>query len=230
MPGTRRWSERILLLVNLAVANAVAALWIVTFLQPGAIGKEASEVASGAASSYRDVIIALQTPSAWLAFLGSIILLMWNISWLVRRRTRPEEKAWVISDSASGPVRIHREAIESGVRSAGETLPQITRLRVQVLILQSNQVQVTGHFHCAEGQDHLQASEQLRQAMVARFGELVRVSDGVQVEFELEFQGFLGKLDKNAPEPTKPEEEDAVPFRGPQYPIDDDSPATGRNP
>jgi hypothetical protein len=47
---------------------------------------------------------------------------------------------------------------------------------------------------------------------------MVRPADGARIEFDLEFQGFAGKLGKKAevPPPEPP------PFTGPKYPIDDD--------
>ena len=112
------------------------------------------------------------------------------------------------------------------MRLAGEALPEITRLRVLLDRPTQKRLRIVGQFSCAEGQDHLGGSQRLRQALEQRFGELVRLSDGARVEFELEFQGFAGKLAKNAgevpraePAATAPEPE---PFRGPQYPIDEE--------
>jgi len=210
MPAKRRWSERILLVTNLAVANVVAGLWIAAFLQP-----------------YPLLAMPMQATAAWLAFFGSVGLLLWNFSWLVRRRTDTVPSNWIVSETSAGPVRVAREAIEAGLRLVGEALPEITRLRVQVGLLSSKRIGVTGQFYCADGQNHLAASQRLRRAMLARFAELVRLGDGAKAELELEFQGFFGKLDKNAPEP--PEPEDPMNFRGPQHPIDDDpSDAGGR--
>jgi len=211
-----------LLITNLAVANGVACLWIMTFLQPGVVADGVDP------SDERVARMSLQSPTAWLAFLGSLGLLLWNFSWLVRRRTDAVPSNWVVSESSGGPVRIAREAIETGLRVAGEMLPEITRLRVQVRLTAGKRVFVTGQFHCAEGQNHLAGSQRLRSALLERFAELVQLADGQQAELQLEFQGFLGKLDKNAPAP--PEPEDPMTFRGPQYPIDDDPADTGGRP
>jgi hypothetical protein len=222
MAAKRRWSERMLLVSNLAVANMVAALWIAAFLQPGVLGSELGPQNAAIAGSNRAMVMPLQTPAAWLAFFGSVALLLWNFSWLVRRRPGDLPNNWVISETAAGPVRVAREAIETGLRSAGESLPEITRLRVQVKLPSQKRIVITGQFHCADGQNHLTGSQRLRQALLERFGELVRLSDGTRAELELEFQGFFGKLDKNAAGLPEPEPEDPAPFRGPQYPIDDE--------
>lgn len=223
MAAKRRWSERMLLVGNLTVANAVAALWIATFLQPSVLGTDLGTQATELSGTNRAMVLPLQTPVAWLAFFGSVGLLLWNFSWLVRRRPGELPSNWIVSETAAGPVRVAREAIESGLRAAGEELPEITRLRVQVKLSSNKRVLITGQFYCADGQNHLAGSQRLRQAMLDRFAELVRLSEGTRAELELEFQGFFGKLGKNAPEPPAPEPEpEGEPFRGPQYPIDDE--------
>ena len=217
MAAKRSFAERLLVVVNITVANGVAALWIATFLQPGLLG-------SGLATPVRVLMMPLNTVAAWAAFLGAVALLLWNFAALVRRRDRPQQSNWVLSEGPNGRVRVSREAIEAGLRVAGESLAEITRVRVHLVVIQKR-LQVVGQFTCAEGQDHLAGSDRLRAALSQRFFELVRMADGNGVEFQLEFQGFAGKLDKNkaavpevvAAEPdTEPE-----PFRGPQYPIDD---------
>jgi len=209
-----------LLVTNLTVANVVAGIWIATFLQPSVLGAELATDVGGDVP--RALVMPLQTPAAWLGFLGSVGLLLWNFSWLVRRRTGAVPSNWIVSETSAGPVRVAREAIETGLRLAGEALPEITRVRVQVQLPSSKRVVVTGQFHCAEGQNHLAASQRLRQALLDRFAELVKLADGAKAELQLEFQGFLGKLDKNAPEPPAVAEPEPEQFRGPQYPIDDD--------
>ena len=118
-----------------------------------------------------------------------------------------------------------REALENGLRTAGEALPEITRLRVQVDTRAPKRLLVVVMFQCAEGTNNLAASQRLRQALVDRFGEMVRPLDGGHPEFDLEFQGFAGKLGKKAAEIPPPE--DPAPFTGPKYPIDDDSSLSG---
>ena len=203
-----------LLIVDLVVANGVAAVWIATFVQPATLGEAPAE------ETRRVAHVPLDTTMSWLTFLAAVALLLWNFAWLVRRREGPPPSNWVISETGSGPVRVAREAIEAALRTAGEALPEITRVRVQVDHSAQKRILVTGQFHCAEGQDHLNASQRLRRAMLDRFGELVRLGDGRRAEFELEFQGFFGKVDKRAG--AVPPPEDATPFTGPQYPIDDD--------
>jgi hypothetical protein len=213
MAARRRYTGRILLVVNLAVVNGVAATWIAAFLQPAVLGAPQD--------GERAVLLPLNTPSAWLAFFAAIGLLLCNFAYLVRRREPEIDDGWIHSAGAAGPVRVAREAVEAGLRAAGEALPEVTRLRVQVRADAPKKLRVLGQFTCAEGQDHHGGSERLRRAMEARFQELVRLSDGTRVEFELEFQGFAGKLGKNAPEVPPAASDEPEPFRGPRYPIDD---------
>ncbi|MFN3240388.1 MAG: hypothetical protein ACE37K_02620 [Planctomycetota bacterium] len=218
MAARRRFSERLLLVVNVAVANGVAALWIATFLQPRVLGNDLGPIPS----EHRMLLMPLQTPAAWIALFLAVGLLLWNFAYLVRRREDGLPDHWILSESSTGPVRVAREAVEMGLRLAGEALPEVTRLRVQVHRPNQKRLRIVGQFTCAEGQDHLLGSQRLRQALELRFGELVRVTDGMRAEFELEFQGFAGKLAKNAPEVPKATPAEPEPFRGPQYPIDED--------
>ncbi len=223
MPGYRpssAWSvqNRLLLATNLFVANGAAAVAVLAFVRPGFVGLDAGSLQQ--VLPERVVVISLETNTAWGLFLGGIGLLLWNFAWLVRRPERQQPVNWVTSDTPSGPVRIAREALEVALRLAGEALPEVTRLRVQVDTRTPKRILVSGQFQCAEGTNNLAASQRLRQAMLDRFGDLVRPTDGVRVEVDLEFLGFAGKLGKKGSEVPPPD--DGAPFTGPKYPIDDD--------
>lgn len=211
MASERKVTARLLLAANLAAANAAAIVCVMTFFDPGFVGVYDAE---------RGIVhLSLGTGSAWLVFLGATLLVVCNFAWLVRRKERPQPRNYVISETPGGPVRVSREALEAGLRQAGEALPEITRLRVQVDASVPKRITVFGQFQCAEGTSNLAASQRLRHALAERFAELVRPEGGVRVEFELEFQGFAGRLAKKGeplPEPEPP------PFTGPKYPIDDD--------
>lgn len=215
-----RLADRLLLVTNLVVANVAAGCYVVLFVQPGVlVGGEAGPFATVLGMG-RVAVLPLATPLAWLLLLLGVGLLVWNFAWLVRRREAAPPTNWVISDTPSGPVRIAREALENGLRQAGEALPEVTRVRVQIDTRVQKRILVTGQFHCAEGTNNLAASQRLRSAMIDRLAELVRPIDGARIEFDLEFQGFAGKLGKKGAEVPPPE---PPPFTGPKYPIDDDS-------
>lgn len=220
MGATRqRVAGRLLLVANLVAANIAAGLAVVGFLRPGVVGIDLGP--AQAAFGSRVLVAPLTTWQSWTVFLGGVVLLVCNFAWLLRRRERQQPVHWVVSETPSGPVRIAREALEAGLRHAGEALPEITRLRVEVDTRTPKRVLVTAWFQCAEGASNLPASQRLRQVMTERFGAMVQPADGTRVEFDLEFQGFAGKLGKkNVDLPAPPEE---PPFTGPRYPIDDDT-------
>jgi len=219
MNTRRRFSERLLLVVNLVSVNAVAALWIAAFLQPDVLGA-GRDLPRGE----RALVVPLQTVSAWLGLLAGVGLLLWNFASLVRRRDDGAPSDWVVSDGPGGPVRVTREAVEAGLRAAGEALAEITRLRVALDLSNPKRLRVTCPFCCAEGRDHHAGSQRLRVALEQRFRELVRLSEGARLELVLEFQGFSGKVAKRGKDgpaaPAPPPAEDS--FRGPQYPIDEE--------
>ncbi|MCC7395455.1 MAG: hypothetical protein IT455_00145 [Planctomycetes bacterium] len=225
----QRLADRLLLVANLVAANAAAAWFVVVFTQPGIFTGGAdgpfATLAAELSSKGRVALLPLEPLAAWLTLLAAVGLLVWNFAWLVRRREVRPPSNWIISDTPSGPVRIAREAIEVGLQKAGEALPEVTRLRVQVDTSAAKRILVTGQFQCAEGTNNLTASQRLRQAMMDRFGEMVRPTDGARVEYDMEFQGFAGKLGKKGAD--VPMAVEPPPFTGPQYPIDDDSSSEG---
>jgi hypothetical protein len=206
---------RLLLIANLAAATAAAGFWVVAFVRPVAFGELPPDAG-------RELRLPLSTTLAWVAFLLALLLLLCNFAWLVRRPPAPVPRTYVQSETPTGTVRVAREALEAGLRVAGESLPEITRLRVQVDCSQPKRIAVLGHFQCAEGTSNLNASQRLRAALRERFTEMVRLGDGARAEFELEFQGFAGKLAKKAGDARASLEPEPPPFTGPQYPIEDD--------
>jgi hypothetical protein len=216
-----RLADRLLLVTNLVVANGAAAVFVVLFVQPGSLGLGAVVPGSAADVPSRAALLPLDTALAWALLAVSIVVLLWNFAWLVRRREQAPPSNWVISDTPSGPVRVAREALESGLQKAGEALVEITRVRVQVDTRTPKRIGITIQFQAAEGSNNLAASQRLRQAVGDRFAEMVRLTADHQAEFELEFQGFAGKLGKKGLEVPPPVE--PAPFTGPKYPIDDDT-------
>lgn len=216
---SRSVTGRLLLFANVVGANAVAAAFVVAFVRPGVVG----QVVQGEAA--RTLHLSLDTSLAWGAFVASLALLLLNFAWLVRRNGGAPPEPFVLSETPSGVVRIALQALENALQKAGEQLAEVTRLRVQVAPQGPKRFLVRGQFHCAEGCNSLAASQRLRAALANRCGELVRLADGGRVDYELEFQGFSGKLGKGAE--VAPPDDDAPPFTGPRYPIDDDSPTGG---
>ncbi|MCA8966532.1 MAG: hypothetical protein H6838_17330 [Planctomycetes bacterium] len=208
---------RLLLFANVVGANAVAALFVVAFVRPQALGFEWPVPGQDA----RVLMLPLGTTFAWFAFAAALALLLLNFAWLVRRSGGTPPEPFVLSETPTGVVRIAREALESALQKAGEALPEVTRMRVQVTPQGPRKFLVRGQFHCAEGSNSLAASQRLRVALADRCAELVRLADGGRAEYELEFCGFSGKLGKGAE--VAPPVDDGVPFTGPRYPIDDDS-------
>ena len=217
MNSRQRLANRLLLVVNLVTANAAAAAFVVMFLQPSWLGIDLGLPAANLPE--RVVVLPLERPLAWSLPAAGCLLLLWNFAWLVRRREAPAPSNWVVSDTPSGPVRVAREALETSMRQAGEALPEITRLRVQLDTRTQKRLLITAQFQCAEGTNNLAASQRLRTAMLDRLGEMVRPTDGARAEVEIEFQGFAGRLGKKSGEVPPPE---PAPFTGPKYPIDDD--------
>jgi hypothetical protein len=213
MAHDRTMTERLLLLLNVVAANVAAVMCLVAFLRPSTVG-----VVAVPGMEERILVLFLGSGASWLVFLGAALLLLLNVWWFLGRNKALPPLPHVVSDTQSGPVRVSREALENGLRTAGEAVPGVTRLRVSVDPGQGRRILVLAWFQCAEGQANLPLSQRLRTALQERFASMVRLPDGVRVEFELEFQGFAGKMQKRAAE--EPPQEEPVPFTGPRYPID----------
>ena len=193
------------MLANLLAANLAASALVVAFVK-------------------EQPVYGLDRPSlAWL--LCALVLLLLNLMWLLRRSPPEPPRPYVVSQTPTGPVRIAREALEAGLRTAGEALPEITRIRIAVDTAQARRVLVHGCFNCAEGTSNLNASQRLRAVLAERFAEMVRLGDNTSCEFDLEFQGFLGKLARKTGDSKAALEPEPPPFTGPQYPIDDEESA-----
>jgi|JRYL01.1.fsa_nt_gb hypothetical protein len=216
------WGGRLLLLTNLAAANAAAAVAVVAFVRPAVLAAEPSANGGdlGATTGPRQLLLQLDSTWAWGAFAGAIFLLLANFTWLVRPKRPLAQEAFVLSETPAGVVRIAREALENALQRAAEGLPVLTRVRVRVALPSRTRVVVHCQYCCAEGVGSLAASQRLRATLASRCDELVRLGEGGKIEFELEFLGFQGKLGKGVVEASAEEE---APFTGPKYPIDDES-------
>lgn len=219
----RRVTGRLLLAFNVAVANVAALVCVVGFLRPSTVGVAAPGVVAGLPQQ-RIVILLLETTVAWGVFLAGLTVLVLNVWWLLRRPRSQPVVNYVLSETASGPVRVGREALESGLRAAGEALPEITRLRVVVDPGAGRRVRVLAQFQCAEGVSNLQASQRLRSALQERLASMVRLGDGGRVDYEIEFLGFAGKLPRKGEGPPP---EEPPPFTGPRYPIEEEETSGG---
>lgn len=210
--------RRFLLLVNLLAAVAAAVFVVGLFLAPDRFG------------TYDDAAgtVSLRTRDNRVLELGALAaaaLLLVDLWFVIYGRRPRSPLRHVVSEAPGGPVNVSRDALEAGLRAAGESLDEITRLRVGLEAGALKRITVRAHFMCPESVPLQEASRLLRQALAERFRELVRLPEGSKVDFEIEFVGFAGKLNRKAaaeaPEPPPP---DSSPFTGPQYPIDDEDP------
>ena len=119
MARRRRLTQRMLLLVNILTANAVAGLWVAAFVQPEVVGADRALLADGS----RRLTVSLETPAAWVMLLLCLALLLCNFAYLVRRRDAVIPVNWVSSEGPGGTVRIAREAVEAALRTAGGVAP-----------------------------------------------------------------------------------------------------------
>lgn len=206
--------RRLLIVTDVLAGLAAAGGIVVGYLAPKVLGP----AGQGTVSQLRDSAPA--TMVFWLA----LLLLLANVLYFVYGRPPRQPLVHVHSDAPGGVVKVARDALETGLRLAGEGIPEVTRLRVLVEHGGIKRVRVKAQFQAPEGVPIGEASRKLREALAARFQQMVRLTDGFRVEYEIEFIGVSGKLQKK----TEPAPEEPPPFTGPQYPIDDEDPFEGR--
>jgi hypothetical protein len=211
----RKVGRRLLLLADAGAGLVAAGVVVTGFLWPDLFGvhdPETGELTFRLGAGARGLF--------WAAF----VLLLWNaLYWLYGRPPRAP-LTHVASEGPGGPVRIAREAIESGLHRAGEAVPGVSRLRIGLVPGGLKRVRIRAVFQAPDGVDLARVTRELREAIERRFAALVRLGDGWRADLEIEFAGFAGKLIRKAGAPAEPDAEAEPPFTGPKYPIDDDDP------
>ncbi|MEM7201848.1 MAG: hypothetical protein AAF628_16395 [Planctomycetota bacterium] len=210
----RSIGRNLLLLVNGLLGLVAAAVVVLVYVRPRLFGAVSPEG--------RTVTLAVRDNAALeLAVVISVLLLALDLLYLVYGRRPKAPLQFVPSQAAGGVIKVAREALEAGLRSAGESLDVVTRLRVTVEAERQRRVVVGAFFQAPDGVSIPDASQRLRTALAERFAAMVTPADGTKIDFDIEFVGFSGKLPRPSPPPAEPEEPQA--FTGPQYPIPDDA-------
>lgn len=208
---------RLLLVANLAVAVIACCFLVAVWVAPDSMSSPPADEAG----VFR--LVVRSNTTLGVLTLVAAVLLLGDFLWVVHGGSPPAPPGYVNSVGPDGTVRVSRDAIEAGLRAAGEALDEVSRLRVIVDATPGlKRIFVRGQFQSPEGVSIHDAGRLLRQVLRRRFAELVRLGDGVRLEVEIEFLGFAGKLTrKPVTEPESPPAEDSAdPFTGPRYPID----------
>lgn len=206
--------SRTLIAAHVGFAVAAAVLAVSTWAAPATLGEWNVE------AGRLTLDVGKATGLRFSALVGAILLVLDGL-YLVYGRRPKEPLRHVMSEGSGGSVMVAREAIEVGLRTAGEALGSVSRVRVALRHAGLRRLVVHVQFHATEGSPIQAASTALRAALQRQFEALVQLADGARVEFELEFLGFAGRSSKRAAarEEEPPPEQ---PFTGPRYPIEED--------
>ena len=219
----RRLAKRLVLALDVVAALAASVLFVLGFLAPSTVGVD---LPGGLSSPFGNVLIlSLVTSEAKLVFISALIVLTANVLYLLYARRLRSPLRHVTSEVQGGPVHVARDAIEAGLRNAGETLHEVARLRVLLANGGPKRVLARVQYQSPEGTSVHEATRLLRHALEQRFAEMVHLGEGSRVDWEIEFVGFvpLGKAQKK-PTPLVPLDRPDESFTGPRYPIDDEDP------
>ena len=208
-----------LVLLNLLAAIVAAAVVVVAWVSPSSLGTwdEAKSTLTLQLTPRHGVRLA-----SWL---GLLLLIADALFLLYGRRPRAPLRH-IVSETSGGAVLVTREAVENGLRAAGEALAEVSRLRVTVRQV-GRRLLVHAWFSAPENMSIPLASQALRQALRHRFEAMVQLADTGRVEYELEFSGFSGRSSKKAAEPPQSPDAAGLAFTGPQYPIEEEDDAAG---
>lgn len=145
---------------GLAAAVIVVALW----LAPERLGVRA------------DADGRVGLPVGWIEFAGfcGLGLLIVDGLFLLYGRGPREPLRHIVSETRDGSVSITREAVENGLRHAGEGLAEVARTRVSIRQPAARRLVVHAQFWAPESSSIPTASQALRQALRTRFEAMVR--------------------------------------------------------
>ena len=213
--GIRGFCRSLLGFANAITGIVAAVLLVVFYLVPSMLGTWDD--------SGTQVLVRVRESAVFdIMFFYCLGLLLVNGLWWGYGR-RPEALVrHVASETASGRVMVSREAIESGLRAAGEAVERVTRVKVSVSRGPTKSLVIRAQFQAPEGVAIPVLSSALRERLDARFRELVVLPESDQATFEIEFVGFAGKSIPEEDGGDALAEDGTFVFTGPRYPIGDE--------
>lgn len=211
----KRFTKRFIVAIDVCAAVAASAAVVAGYLVPHWFGDVDA----------RGVTLSLARSETKLVFACGLGVLALNFLYLLYGRRLASPLRFVTSEVQGGPVRVAREAIEAGLRHAGESLTEVARLRVALEHGGIKRILARVQFQAPEGTSVHEATRALRHALDQRFTDMVHLGEGARIDWEIEFVGFvpLGKTVKK-PAPLIQLDRADEAFTGPRYPIDDDEP------
>lgn len=218
----RSFAGRALLAANVLAALAAAVFVVLAHVAPGPM----SVPAHAEPGVFR---LAVRGDEAGLLLpICAVALLLADFLWVVYGSPGVSPVTHVTSETAAGPVRVSRDALEAGLRSAGEAVADVSRVRVGIEVAGPLGKRVVGRaqFFAPDGVSIPDVSQRLRRTLQKRFEEMVRLPDGHRLEWDVEFGGFQGKRSRRPGEDPVESDDEAdpeLPFTGPRYPIDEDA-------
>ncbi|MEO0481437.1 MAG: hypothetical protein AAF196_18355 [Planctomycetota bacterium] len=223
----RRLGFRIVLILDVTVAVVAAAFLLAVYLAPGPMSQLRDTRLQTLLLEYPDVYaVGVHSTATWnVLIVVGVVVLIGNLLWLVYGGSPPSPPSHLQSQTTSGVIKVARDAVETSLRAAGESVEGVSRLRVSIEPSGGvRRVAMRASFHCLEEADVGLIGGRLRAVLRRKFAELVRLPDGQRLDVALEFLGFAGRppRQKAAPEEPKVEPKDDDSFRGPEYPIGDD--------
>src|SRR5262245_45290976 len=113
-----------LVLLNVGAGVAAAVAVVLAWTSPAMLGEW--DAARGALT-----LLASRPGVRFVSWLGLFVLIA-DVLFLIYGRAPRAPLRHIVSETRDGNVLITRDAVENGLRAAGEALPEVSRLRVSV--------------------------------------------------------------------------------------------------
>ena len=138
-----------------------------------------------------------------LAVFGAGVLAMNFLRLVYLRAGRRDQEGPLTSHTDNGTVQVSREAIVAALRSAGEAMDEVSRVRVQVTNPAKRRTLIVAQYLAPEGVPILDLSAKLRTVLRERFLGMVQLEKESRLDIEITFEGFHGKLRSPQPDAQK---------------------------
>ena len=185
-------------------------LWFVNIIDLGMLSNWASDL-NKEGDTYRILLV-----------LGTIYLILLNITYLIGRWVTRNYASSVKVSSPAGSFSIAISAIENSLRRAVRKLPEINDAHIRVYKVrkpENKPIQIFTTFSVWEGTNVTEVTDKIRTAINIRFNEIIEVKEPPVFTIIL---SNIVERDHRKTDSRKKDRElmESEMFHGPEYPID----------
>ena len=186
-------------------------LWFVNIIDLGMLSNWAGDL-NKEGDTYRILLV-----------LGTIYLILLNITYLIGRWVTRNYASSVKVSSQAGSFSIAISAIENSLRRAVRKLPEINDAHIRVYKVrkpENKPIQIFTTFSVWEGTNVTEVTDKIRTAINIRFNEIIEVKE--PPVFTIILSNIVERDHRRSSDGKKKDRElmESEMFHGPEYPID----------